>query len=279
MGNGVNRRDFLKSLGAGVLVGLYGCGSSGSGKKIIKDPIDERVPWNDVSDRVDNSLRGGFSFDFRDIDEKGEFFGDIARINGEDFSLDSQGYSFVSERGGIEKDFMITSLRRDSRGYGLDLMEDGKVVDFEGIRGVRSVMFDGVNYDLDLETIAIPLLANGDNGYIPTPLLKVNGEEANFLEGRARVRDLNLYVNTARYLESGDMGLFVGRESFRSAYDIGDDAEFTGTVVDADIDKGVRVINGNYYNGAVQVDGRFRIDASDERDGIVLWRAEKIFSS
>ncbi len=275
----ISRRDFLKS--SAGLVGLLAAGQGCKNHHLSIGPLkivfleEPETPWEDVDPYIDNSLENGFSFDFRDLKGQGTAFGNLVEIDNELYALDAHGYTFTQRFNDQEKQFTITSLRSSPRGFALDLMENVSSLVFEKAQEMKSINVNGKQYSIALDSIVLP--ENREGFFIPSYVI-INGNPLS-IQQAGRLEDLFVALGLKTYHEKGIVELFLSHRYFRSCTDSGDDTWFTGLehIIEGS-DHLTKKINANDYNGNIQEDAYFRIDARQDREKkvFILSAADKI---
>ena len=279
-----SRRKFLKTVGAGVIGGLTGLGLNGCGKgdssigpiriAYFDEPEEE---WENVDHLIDNTLEGGFSFNLRNLRGKGVEFGNIVDLGGETYILDAEGYSFSSLFNGTEREFAITSLRKNETGFVLDIMESPLILDFQKRNETKRVNVGGKDYEITFGDILNPQQNN--DFYVPNSVFYVNGDSILLKEGFERADDIFMSPMLRSFHESGAIGVFLSNKCFSSCRHEGSDMKFSGLEHAVILKKEPRrEIIGNRFNDKIQEDAYFRVNASldEEKKVIVLNQLDKI---
>src|SRR3989338_7362621 len=222
-----SRRNFLKTLGKAGLVGTtlshFGCDDDKSaGPFEIVSQDEPKTFWEEVTKYINNTLEGGFSFDFKDIKDQGITFQDVITINGEDYALDAQGYTLSSKLNDQEKRFIITSLRKNQRGFLFDVMEGDTYLKFRRKDETQNLTFNGKQYLVTLNQLIL-----SEDNIIPIISLTVNGE-TNLIQEKGRAGELNFSLNLKDYLQNGNISLFVSLHHFYSGVHSRTDTLFSG---------------------------------------------------
>ncbi|MDO8508104.1 MAG: hypothetical protein Q7S27_00300 [Nanoarchaeota archaeon] len=110
-----------------------------------------------------------------------------------------------------------------------------------------------------------------------------SGEEYLALEAKGFQFEVELDQNVKNYTieelkwrkDGFSLSLREGDNHFVSCFDSGKDLHFSGLEHTLNLATREKKINANYYNGSIQEDAYFRIDASLEKDGIILRKADK----
>ncbi len=266
MNQKISRRDVLKSgiFSAGVFF-LGGCYPDHPKKKKVLIPLPEETQiWEDISDVVDQTLKGGFAFDF----SEGMIFLDKAERNGKVYFLDAAGKVIADG----EKSYLISKLQLHPHGISLELLGEGKEAAFSPGQS-RLFSFDGEEYHIALE------------GFFPTTegpeyLFSVNGAYLNVKEGgKNMIHGISIVPSIIQDFSSHPFSdaFFVGKGRFTSCPDAAD-LHFSGLenvlIVSHDGELAEEE-HLNTYDGEQQADAFFRVDGAISQD-VFLKKIEKI---